>query len=47
MKKVISVLLAVAMLAALTVPAFAADITISKDEPAAARTAPRKQPLMW
>ena len=35
MKKVISVLLAVAMLAALTVPAFAADITISKDEPAA------------
>lgn len=35
MKKIISVLLAVAMLAALTVPAFAADITISKDEPAA------------
>ncbi len=36
MKKIISVLLAVAMLAALTVPAFAVeDITISKDEPAA------------
>ncbi len=35
MKKIISVLLAVAMLAALMVPAFAADITISKDEPAA------------
>lgn len=31
MKKIISVLLAVAMLAALTVPAFAEDITINKD----------------
>ena len=40
MKKVISIILAVMMLASICVPVFAADITINKDTPAPQTAAP-------